>query len=128
MSDELYKKAKKRVKKKKEFYIHLFTFIPVMSMLAFVSLYITPEAWWWFLFPLVGWGTGLLAHYFEAFKSTNRFLGKQWEEDQIEMEMAIMKDSQSREKYLREELPNELEEEKLKLKELEKRYRDDDLV
>jgi len=63
-SDELRKKAEKRAEEKIGFFVHLGVYILVNVLLIFV--------WWftnggdvfpWFIFPLIGWGIGLGAHF-----------------------------------------------------------------
>jgi len=61
--EELRKKAQKRAEEKVSFYIHLSVYIMVNLLLIVL--------WWinggvstfpWFIFPLIGWGIGLVAH------------------------------------------------------------------
>ena len=49
--------AKARV----EFKIHLYTFIVVMSLLLIIDLLTSPGSIW-FVWPLLGWGIGLIVH------------------------------------------------------------------
>ena len=47
------------------FRIHLFVYVAV-QLLLFVTWYMTSDggnAMPWFVFPLIGWGIGLVAHY-----------------------------------------------------------------
>ena len=84
-NDEKYKRAKKRLKDVKEFYIDLFSYIVVNIILFIVNIVFTPE-FWWFLFPLVFWGIGVLFHFLELFVFENRtfkIFGKKWEEKKI---------------------------------------------
>nr|WP_317359680.1 2TM domain-containing protein [uncultured Tyzzerella sp.] len=51
--------AKKRVLAKKAFKIHLATYILVSILLVVISLY---NGAYWFIFPVLGWGIGIVAH------------------------------------------------------------------
>ena len=126
---KMYKEAKKRVKLKKSYYIHVLVFIPTIVLLAALSIFVTPQVWWWFLIPTAGWGVGLLAHYITAFgiPGIGRF-DDGWEAHQLEKEYRKLKNRQEFENYLKEGTALKPEGEKLDLKELEKRFRDDDLV
>jgi len=59
--EERYKEAKEKVAAIKAFYIHLTTYVCVNGFLIVVNL-ITSRHNIWFYWPLLGWGTGLLAH------------------------------------------------------------------
>jgi uncharacterized membrane protein len=48
------------------FYIHLAAYLAVNAALVGVNLLTTPGRLW-FLWPLLGWGIGLLAHALAAF-------------------------------------------------------------
>ncbi len=77
-----YHQAKKKVEKMKEFYANLTSYIGVNSLLIFLNYY-TGWGHKWFIYPLIGWGIGLVFHYFEAF-GRFPFLGKNWEERKIQ--------------------------------------------
>ncbi len=76
-----YIKAKERVEKMKEFYANVIAYIGVNTFLVFLNYY-TSWDHKWFIYPLIGWGIGLLFHYFEAF-GYYPFLSKNWEEKKI---------------------------------------------
>ena len=82
---ELYEKAKKG------FYIHL-VFYCLVNILLFVIWILTEAAFPWFIFPLGGWGIGLLFHFLGIFVFTNR-KQSQWEKKQIEKEMDQLRNS-----------------------------------
>lgn len=66
MGDEHYiavrKVAEKRLKKRMEFYQHLIAYVMVNAMML-----IAFRGQWWVIFPLFGWGMGLIAHGVETF-------------------------------------------------------------
>ena len=78
-------KAKKRVKKVKEFYVHLIVYICVNSFLIIVNL-LNSESGYWFLFPTIGWGIGLFSHAANTFNFIP-FLNKDWENRKIKQYM-----------------------------------------
>lgn len=78
--------AKKRVTELKEFYTHLTTFFVVVPGLAALNL-VTSPSHWWFIYPMLGWGMGLLAHAGSVFPLFG--LGsKKWEEQKMKELMA----------------------------------------
>ena len=118
---DTYEKARKRVKKKREFYQHFSTYL-VISGFLFVLNAVTSFGNWWFYWPMMGWGIGVAFHYFDVFGIPGvGSMSEEWEEQAIEEEMQKMK---------RERGPGGMDEH-LDLKELEKRpekWDDSDLV
>ncbi len=47
---------------KKGFSIHRLVYLCVISLLVFVNLNFTPQ-FIWVIFPMMGWGMGLMIHY-----------------------------------------------------------------
>lgn len=74
--------AFRRVRKIKGFYYHLISYATVMSALTALNLYTTPHRIW-FVFPMIGWGLGLLSHGIRVFDLLPWF-GPQWEREQVE--------------------------------------------
>jgi hypothetical protein len=54
-------RARKMSKARKGFYIHLTAYVLVNALLVGVNLATTPDRFW-FQWPLLGWGVGILAH------------------------------------------------------------------
>ena len=79
--EQQYLRAKEKVEKIKGFYANLISYCIIIPFLIFINLKFSPE-FYWFWFPIFGWGMGLLFHGMEAFKY-NPFLGKNWEERKI---------------------------------------------
>ena len=50
------------------FFIHLFVYLAVNALLVVVNLLYDPN-YYWFLFPLLGWGVALAAHAFAVFRA-----------------------------------------------------------
>ncbi|PVW15708.1 2TM domain-containing protein [Marixanthomonas spongiae] len=81
ISEKKYARAKERVQKLKGFYGNLtmyLVFIPIFIWLNFKSGTNFP----WAIFPIAGWGMGVLAHAAETF-NYNPFFGKDWEKKKI---------------------------------------------
>lgn len=74
------KEARKRVRALKEFYGHLTTFIMVNALLVGINLISSPEHLW-FLYPLLGWGIGLVAHAVNTFGVAG---SSSWEERKVQ--------------------------------------------
>jgi len=97
MTNEKLKKARERVKKKKEFYSHLSTYV-VMGIFFFVLNAVTAFGSWWFHWPLLGWGIGVLFHYFDVFGLPGvGDISDEWEAREIEAEMRRMGGSEAEE-------------------------------
>ena len=81
IEDKRYFRAKERMQKVKEFYSNLISYLIVIPILAFINYKTTSFPW--VIFPALGWGFGVLAHWLEATGRTP-FLGKNWEERKIQ--------------------------------------------
>ncbi len=80
IQEKRYLRAQERVDKLKGFYIHFsiyLIFIPV-----FVFLNLKSTSFPWALFPIGGWGMGVIGHAMETF-NYNPLLGRNWEERKI---------------------------------------------
>lgn len=76
-----YSRAKEHVEKLKGFYWHLaiyLVFIPIFIWLNYRSETGFP----WAIFPIVGWGFGILGHAVDVF-GWNPFFGNDWEQRKI---------------------------------------------
>ncbi len=72
-----YKKAQKRMKEIKDFYINLISYCIVIPFLIFINLF-TKSSFHWFWFPIFGWGIGVASHAFQVFG-----VGDSWQEKKI---------------------------------------------
>jgi len=66
---ELYERAKKKVEARIGFYIHLVVYLAVNTLLIIINLNTSPE-YYWFKWPLLGWGIGLLFHGLGVYASS----------------------------------------------------------
>ncbi len=84
MSEEqIYEEAKKRVEEKKGFRIHVTVYLCVNTMLVLIWWF-TGAGFPWFVFPLGGWGIGVLFHglgvYVFSRRSDKRAIEREAEE------------------------------------------------
>ena len=77
--EKLMEEARLKAEVKLGFYVHLAVYSGINVLLFFI--------WWfrggfpWFVFPLLGWGVGLLSHYLQAFAQisvTDRLAEKEY--------------------------------------------------
>ncbi len=78
-----YEDAKRHVGELKEFYQHLLTYVVINAFLIVVNR-LTSPGYNWFIWPLLGWGIGLVLHALTVFGG---FWGKSWEERKIKQIM-----------------------------------------
>ncbi len=126
---EVYEKAKKRVKAKKVFFLHFGIYAATVAFLFSINyLTFADSHIWWAFFPALAWGIGIVAHYISAFGVgiVSRFIAsfgyeapmtEDWEEKELEKEMRKIK-RQNAVKH-KDNIIAEQEEE-LELKEIEK--------
>ncbi|MBU2945950.1 2TM domain-containing protein [Zobellia uliginosa] len=81
IEDKRYKKAKEKVEAIKGFYGNLLAYCIVIPCLAFLNYRTTSFPW--VIFPILGWGFGILMHAMEAF-GTNPLWGRRWEEKKMQ--------------------------------------------
>lgn len=81
-NNEGYQRAKRRVRKIREFYQHLVTYLVVNAFL-FIINRLTDPGHSWFIWPLLGWGIGVVMHGFSVF-AEGGIWGKEWEERKIQ--------------------------------------------
>ncbi|MFW6365866.1 MAG: 2TM domain-containing protein [Spirochaetota bacterium] len=84
---EAYSRAERRVEEKMGFITHLAAFIVVNTGLFFVNMFTSPD-YFWFVWPLIGWGIGLVFHGLNVFMFTagsslrERMIQKELEKEQ----------------------------------------------
>jgi biopolymer transport protein ExbB/TolQ len=69
--EEILQVAKQRVESKLYFYKHLFVYIAVIFLL-FVINYRTSPDYYWFVWPLLGWGVAVVIHAVKVFSNAER--------------------------------------------------------
>jgi hypothetical protein len=91
--EQIYQVARKRVEEKKGFYTHLATYIVVNAMLIIIWA-LTGQGYPWFVWPLAGWGIGIIFHFLGVFAFHK---GTAWESREIEKEAErLRKEGQSK--------------------------------
>ena len=87
MRHDIRKKAWKKVKAIKRFYIHGSIFI-IMGLFFFFMNMVTDPFDMWFFFPMIPWGTILAFHYLLVFGIPGTgHLSSEWEEREFERQM-----------------------------------------
>jgi hypothetical protein len=82
--EEIYRLARKRVEEKKGFYIHLTVYICVNAILVVIWAFTgRGQGVPWFVFPLGGWGIGILFHFLGVFVFSRP---SDWDRREIEKE------------------------------------------
>ena len=76
--NEKYARAQKRVNELKGFYIGLIAYCVIIPFLAFFNYQTTGFGNKWFLYPMLGWGLGIVIHAFMVFGYSSK-----WEERKI---------------------------------------------
>ncbi len=65
--EQIYELAKKRVEEKRGFFTHLTVYVLVNIMLILIWLFASGRGFPWFIFPLGGWGIGIIVHALNTF-------------------------------------------------------------
>ncbi|MGX9787648.1 2TM domain-containing protein [Mycobacterium sp. MMS18-G62] len=66
-SDPRRAEAIARLKKKREFYQHLLVYVLVNAFLIAIWYFVAGRGFFWPIFPLGGWGIGLIMHSWDTF-------------------------------------------------------------
>ena len=87
-NQEAYQRAKKRVEAKFGLYIHLAVYIAVNILLIVINVSTSPDHFW-FIWPLIGWGIGVVFHALKVFVFSGgptlkeRMLAKEMEKESL---------------------------------------------
>jgi hypothetical protein len=81
-SDEaLRERAIKRLKKRRDFAAHVLVFTLVNTFIVLIWALTDPHGFFWPVFPIAGWGIGLVMNAYDAFHDDD------FAEDRIQREM-----------------------------------------
>jgi hypothetical protein len=64
---DLHKQARERLEKKRDFKTHLFIYVLVNAALVGIWAIATPDALFWPIFPILGWGIGVVANAWDVY-------------------------------------------------------------
>ncbi|MDD5312245.1 MAG: 2TM domain-containing protein [Dehalococcoidia bacterium] len=90
--EEMRKIAESRVAQKKGFFIHLIVYITVNAFIVgiwAVTSGLTNFNYPWFIYPMGGWGIGLIFHFLGVFVFPKQ--GGDWERREIQKELEKLK-------------------------------------
>ena len=120
---KIYLEAQRRVRQKAKFFKHLYTYVIVVGIMFFLTLFRgRPFA---FIPVALFWGIAVLFHYLKVFGIPGSgILSQEWEEEEIEKEIRRMKGLLGNEEEEEMELPAD----EMKLRELQKDYDDSEFV
>lgn len=126
MKDPILRKAKKRVKQKKDFFTHAGVMIVVSIFLLFLSIFIGRQEGRFMLtemlIPIAAMALSVAIHYVSVWGIPGvGHIGDDWEAKELEKEYLRLKRLSDTKKNLSDE-------EYLELRELELRYKDEDFV
>lgn len=76
-----YERAQERVEELKAFYNHLGIYTIFVVLFLFINFY--TGGFFWAIFPIAGWGLGILGHAANTFR-WNPFFSKDWEQRKME--------------------------------------------
>jgi len=76
-----YERAQAKVTEIKEFYSHLVTYLIFVCFFLVLNFY--TGGFFWAIFPIAGWGIGILSHASNTF-GWNPFFSKDWEQRKID--------------------------------------------
>jgi len=77
----LRERAVKRLKKRRDFYGHVLVYLLVNAFLIVIWAVTTPGGFFWPVFPLVGWGIGVVMNAWDV------YVAEEVSEDRIQREM-----------------------------------------
>ncbi len=120
---KIYLEAQRRVRQKAKFFKHLYTYVIVVGIMFFLTLFRgRPFA---FIPVALFWGIAVLFHYLKVFGIPGSgILSQEWEEEEIQKEIRRMKGLLGNEEEEEMELPAD----EMKLRELQKDYDDSEFV
>ena len=69
-NQKLQKTDRSKAKEKVDFRIHIINYIVINAILAVINLTLTP-GYMWFIWPLLGWGIGIILHALNVYYLEN---------------------------------------------------------
>lgn len=100
MDSDVRKKAWKKVKSIKRFYLHAASFAILGTFFFVMNMVTDPFFMWWF-FPLIPWGVFLSFHYLFVFGIPgSKVLSREWEEREFEKQLEKFEEADHDQQYL----------------------------
>ena len=87
--EEIYRLAKKRVEEKKGVFSHIIIYVVVNAVLVIIWA-LTGRGYPWFIWPIFGWGIGLIFHVLGVFVFNRNM---HWERNEVEKEAQKIRQS-----------------------------------
>lgn len=81
--DERLERARRVARRKMDFLRHVIIYLLVMAVLAVINN-VTGGGYQWWLWPALGWGIGVLAHFLSAFLYSGGNLEKRLVQKELE--------------------------------------------
>jgi len=81
--EEKFKRAQARVRRVRNFYSSLITYILVNLLLLVINLVSSPNSLWFYWVAII-WGFVIIVQAFNTFTIKDRFLGDEWEQKKID--------------------------------------------
>ena len=82
--EQLRESAIKRLKKRRDFYGHVLVYLLVNSFLVVIWWMTSPDGFFWPIFPMVGWGIGVVMNAWDV------YFAQDIDEERIEREIEHM--------------------------------------
>jgi hypothetical protein len=79
--DTLRERATRNLKKRRDFHAHLLVYVLVNAFLVVIWAVTTPGGFFWPIFPLVGWGIGVVMNAWDVYRPA------EFDEEQIQAEI-----------------------------------------
>lgn len=81
---ELRQRALTRIKKRRDFYAHVMVYLLVNAFLVIIWWMTSPGGFFWPVFPIVGWGIGVVMNGWDV------YVGQNYSEEDIQREIREM--------------------------------------
>ncbi|HEU4513422.1 MAG TPA: 2TM domain-containing protein [Nocardioidaceae bacterium] len=81
---ELRERALKRLKKRRDFYAHVMVYLLVNAFIVIIWWMTSPGGFFWPVFPIVGWGIGVVMNAWDV------YFGQNISEEDIQREIEQM--------------------------------------
>jgi hypothetical protein len=67
--EDLRERALKRLRKKREFSVHLLSYVVINAMIIVIWATVAGGGFFWPMFPILGWGIGIIFHAWDVYQS-----------------------------------------------------------